>query len=90
MIAFRQLWPDKRTILWTYVLTAVVLGLAGALLEALGLEFPGLVGLLALAVLPAHYGIYRIRKRPTRKDQDQSASPPPPPPRARAAGAGGD
>ncbi len=89
MIGFRELWPDKRTILWTYVLTAVVLGLVGALLEALGLGLPGVVGLMAMAVLPAHYGIYRIRKSPTRKDQDQRAPPPPPPARARAAGAGG-
>lgn len=88
MIGFRELWPDKRTILWTYVLTAVVLGLVGALLEALGLELPRVVGVVALAVLPAHYGMYRIRKRPTRKDQDQSV-PPPPPARARTAGAGG-
>jgi hypothetical protein len=87
MIGFRDLWPDKRTIFWTYVLTAVVLGLVGALLESLGLGLPGVVGVMAMAVLPAHYAIYRIRKRPTRKDQ--SALPPTPPPRARAAGAGG-
>ena len=85
MIDFRELWPDRRVIFWTYVLTALVLGLVGALLEALGLGLPGIVGVTAMAVLPAHYGIYRIRKRPTRKDQ---SAPLPPPPRARAAGAG--
>jgi hypothetical protein len=90
MIAFRELWPDKRTIFWTYVLTAVVLGLIGALLESLGLGLPAAVGVMAMAVLPAHYGIYRIRKHSTQKDQAQSVPPPPPPPRARAAGAGGD
>jgi hypothetical protein len=88
-MGFRELWPDRRTIFWIYVLTAVVLGLAGALLEALGLGLPGVVGLMALAVLPAHYGIYLIRKRPSRRDQTTPPLPPPPPPRARAAGAGG-
>ena len=89
---WRDLWPDARTTFWVYSACAVALGVGASSLETAGMDKTWILVLVVVLVLPAHYGLYVIRKRVSRDRQRPAQRPPPPPPpplKAASAGAGG-
>jgi len=79
---FRDLWPGAFSVLVTYLVCAVVLGVLAAGLESAGLGTGTVVVLVVVAILPAHYCIYRIRVRVAPRGEEGKLA------RAAAAGAG--
>ena len=79
---FRDLWPGAFSLLGTYLVCAVVLGVLAAGLESAGLGTGTLLLLVVVAILPAHYCIYRIRVRVALRGEEGKLA------RAAAAGVG--
>lgn len=86
-MTFRDLWPNRLSIGWSYLACGTVLSPLAVYLEAKGLGASWIVLLFLVLILPSHVCLYLIRRRFSRGRTDKPTAPHEEPPQAMVAGA---